>query len=300
MASFNIIKATTTSFVGEVSGLDTSYASNRDFYWYAYYTSGWQMVGQTLNVTPDITSVAFLFRGLAWGHPGERWYLGVDIYPAGATSADERLVFLTADSLPASSGPTLSASNVTSASITVSVTGLPVTSSSRSVSWWRLYPSQVADGTVTIASNTTSVTHTYSGLSPDTQYGLSVVIWKSGSSDPREFIDQLYLYATTLSDDAEEFEWDYAGCTTAGVPVAGTEKSASYCVYVSAAEWNRLVDCVNDLEGTSISHVSSGNAITAAAVNQVANAVGAPTVSSGGAITAAFFNNLKNCYNNSI
>lgn len=298
MASFNVIRATTTSFVVEVSGLDTSYAYTRDFYWYVSWKdsgsseSYWRLMGSTLGVAPDSTSVTFIYRGIAWGYPGTQFYFAVDIFTGGT---EDRLLWLTTSGTSASSGPVLSA-QAAATTITATVTSLPFVSTDRYVYWREWYYSPQYFGGQTITSGASSASFTYTGLSPATTYGISAQIYKVGdTSDDRNFIDILYLYVTTSS--SENFEWDYAGCTASGVPITGSQKNSDYRVYVSAAEWNRLVDCTNDLMGTSIGHVNPGMRISAAIFNQIANALGALPVSAGDYIMASAFNRLSHTYN---
>lgn len=298
MATFSIIRATATSFAVEVSGLSTAYAYNRDFYWYVSWKdsssseSYWRLIGSTLNVAPDNASVTYVYRGIAQGYPGAQFYLAVDIRTSGTTDS---ISWLTTNGYSAASGPTLAASGVTSSTITATVSDIASTSVDRYLYWYRSdppsYSSWVYYSSQTLASNAQSASYTYTDLSPDATYAVSINIYKAGdTSDAHNFIDWLMAYVTTTN--GEEFEWDYAGCTAAGVPIAGSQKSSDYRVYVSAKEWNRLVDRVNEKKSTTISHVSVGTYISAAIVNEVANALGAPTVSAGDYIRAAFFNNL--------
>lgn len=101
----------------------------------------------------------------------------------------------------------------------------------------------------------------------------------------------------TVTEPLTTFDWTYAGINSSGGLVTGTTKRSGYGIYVTADEWNELVDLVNDAKGTSISHVSSGTAISAAIVNRVASALGVSTVSKGDTISASFFNNLRAAYN---
>lgn len=101
----------------------------------------------------------------------------------------------------------------------------------------------------------------------------------------------------TVTAAFTSFQWTYAGLNASGTPVSGNKKVSGYGIYVTAAEWNELVDLVNDATGSSIAHVSSGIAISATVVNRVANALGIPTVSSGDELSASFFNQLRAAYN---
>lgn len=99
----------------------------------------------------------------------------------------------------------------------------------------------------------------------------------------------------------EPFDWTYAGLNSStGNRVSGSTKLQGYGLYVTAVEWNELVGKVNEVCGTSIGTVKSGNAISATVVNQVATALGVTKVSQGSPIRASFFNSLRTAYNNII
>lgn len=177
--------------------------------------------------------------------------------------------------------------NTTTTSITVTVSELATGYASTRDFFWYM-DGALKGQTLGVTPNNTSVSYTYRNLNPGEYYDLRVDIYK-GDTD-----SLLTWFETGGQTQDESFEWDYAGCTASGTPIAGDKKSSNYRVYVSAAEWNRLVDRVNSTKGTSISHVSPGTRISASIVNRVANALGARTVSAGDYITASFFNNLAN------
>lgn len=102
--------------------------------------------------------------------------------------------------------------------------------------------------------------------------------------------------SVTVSDS--EFNWTYAGLSpSTGNPIAGSSKVSGYGIYITADEWNELVDLVNSATGASASYVSSGEDISTTKVNQVANALGISSVSSSTPISASFFNDLMDAYN---
>lgn len=180
-----------------------------------------------------------------------------------------------------------SITNTATTSLTVTVGGMDAAYASTRDFFW--YIDGALDGqTLGVVPGTTSASYVYRGLNPGEYYDLRVDIYKG---DTDSLLKQLETGGQTQN---ESFKWSYAGCTASGTPIAGDKKSSNYRVYVSAAEWNRLVDRVNSTKGTSISHVSPGTRISASIVNRVANALGARTVSAGDYITASFFNNLAN------
>lgn len=105
---------------------------------------------------------------------------------------------------------------------------------------------------------------------------------------------------TVTVDDVEvqEFTWQYAGRNpSTGGLVRGEQKVAGLGYYVSASEWNDLIDAVNGRLGTDLSYVGSGSQISAAVVNRVARELALPTVSSGDPMSADFFNELMEAVN---
>lgn len=98
-----------------------------------------------------------------------------------------------------------------------------------------------------------------------------------------------------------DFEWNYAGIDlSTGSPIYGTRKRSGLGIYVTAGEWNSLVDNVNDRLGRNFGHVSRSEGISASVVNQISSAVGTGYVQSGSTkISASFFNDLMDAVNQS-
>lgn len=114
-------------------------------------------------------------------------------------------------------------------------------------------------------------------------------------------VNRLYYPAgiatVTIKGDGS-FSWTYAGIDIdTGAKIIGEQKIAGLGCYVSATEWNDLIDCVNQQKGTSLNYVSKGDVITASTVNLVANALGVAPVNTDDPIRANFFNNLMSSIN---
>jgi len=90
-----------------------------------------------------------------------------------------------------------------------------------------------------------------------------------------------FTYATAGAPNPL-FDWSYAGCEADGTLVPGTRKSSEYHLYVSAAEWNELIDTVTakyTYKGIpsytpTMDEAVSGNNMLATQFNQVKNAIG--------------------------
>ena len=94
------------------------------------------------------------------------------------------------------------------------------------------------------------------------------------------------------------FTWTYSGVNTnTGAVILGEQKQQGLGVYVSASEWNDLIDCVNDVTGSNISYVQKGDTISSSTINVVANALGVSTVQSQSPIKASTFNSLMDAVN---
>lgn len=95
----------------------------------------------------------------------------------------------------------------------------------------------------------------------------------------------------------EPFDWTYAGRDpTTNARITGATKRSGLVACITADEWNRLVDGVNQRKGTSISHVQKGAiANSKSVVSSVSKALGI-SVPSG--FSAAFFNQLRTAVNN--
>lgn len=100
------------------------------------------------------------------------------------------------------------------------------------------------------------------------------------------YVDNVYSDhsdITTVSvGKPSPFNWTYAGWNSAsGVPVYGSTKNSTYDLYITAAEWNRLIKNLQDMYtykgggSTGISEVVAGTNMTAAQFNAVKNAIDA-------------------------
>lgn len=138
-----------------------------------------------------------------------------------------------------------------------------------------------------------SLTHTITGLDPNTTYVINYRGVNSGGDGP--FMSSAVTARTKTA--ASAFNWTYAGLGSAGSPVSGNTKLAGYGIYVTADEWNELAGLVASVTGNSVTVVLSGTTISESIVNTMARALGVGTVSRGDAITASFFNALRSAYN---
>lgn len=187
---------------------------------------------------------------------------------------------------PTSSG-SITSYSTTSDSITIHYTSI-----SKATSYEIVYRVD-GESTLYTAGTTSALSFTITGLSPQTKY---VVNYRGKNS---------YGYGafmatgkTITTDRAfEPFDWTYAGRDpSTNARIAGSTKQSGLVACITADEWNRLVDSVNQWKGTSISRVSSGAmANSTAVVRPVANALG---VSIPSGFSAAFFNSLRSAYNN--
>ena len=146
--------------------------------------------------------------------------------------------------------------------------------------------------------NATTLTKTFSGLTPNTVYyadiQLNQSLWLGGSSitDGKRFV--------TLAKNARPTNWSWLSTIEKGKPIM-----------ITAVEWNDFCTCINKfrtykgLTTYNFTTVSNGTPISATIVNQAHTAINSitghgtlpSTAVSGGAITASFFNTLKNALN---
>lgn len=156
------------------------------------------------------------------------------------------------------------------------------------------------DGTLTVHSvfmaTSDTITLTFGGLNPDTKYAINA----RNVPNNVPLHNALWIGTGYFTTDPEggNFEWTYAGLDFNGYPVEGTTKVAGLGVYITAIEWNELIDNINDKCGTSLGHVVSGMPISAAIANQAASALGVTLVSFNSPMSAAFFNALMDAVNN--
>ena len=146
--------------------------------------------------------------------------------------------------------------------------------------------------------NATTLTKTFSGLTPNTVYyadvQLNQSLWLGGSSitDGKRFV--------TLAENTRPANWSWSSTIEKGKPIK-----------VTAVEWNNFCTRINKfrtykgLTTYNFTTVSKGMSISATIVNQARTAINGITghgtlpskAASGGAITASFFNTLKNALN---
>ena len=146
--------------------------------------------------------------------------------------------------------------------------------------------------------NATTLTKTFSGLTPNTVYyadvQLNQSLWLGGSSitDGKRFV--------TLAKNTRPANWSWSSTIEKGKPIK-----------VTAVEWNNFCTRINKfrtykgLTTYNFTTVSKGMSISATIVNQARTAINGITghgtlpseAASGGAITASFFNTLKNALN---
>lgn len=179
----------------------------------------------------------------------------------------------------------------TSRSVTFTVTG--VAPGDRICFFLRTDPppgKTVVDRDYTASAS--SMTKTFSGLTPGTAYVANVrfygvgMPWWGGES-----------FTTEGETALTPFNWTWAGLNSGGEPIAGTEKRAGLGIYVTAKEWNELTGLVGAATGAELETVGPGDLISAAVVNTVAQALGMDTVSPGDPVSADFFNRLRTAYN---
>ena len=146
--------------------------------------------------------------------------------------------------------------------------------------------------------NATTLTKTFSGLTPNTVYyadiQLNQSLWLGGSSitDGKRFV--------TLAKNARPTNWSWSSTIEKGKPIK-----------ITAVEWNDFCTRINKfrtykgLTAYNFTTVSNGTPISATIVNQAHTAINGitghgtlpSTAVSGGAITASFFNTLKDALN---
>ena len=80
----------------------------------------------------------------------------------------------------------------------------------------------------------------WSGLNPNAQYQVDYYAVDTTGN----YLDSAHAYgyiSTQVAVRPDPFDWTYAGCDVFGTPVAGSAKSSSYRLHVTAAEWNALI-----------------------------------------------------------
>lgn len=154
----------------------------------------------------------------------------------------------------------------------------------------------------------TSSTYTFSGLSPNTTYKINVYFYTSKSASSVYYQCKVRNFTT---EAAPNFNWTYAGYKN-GTLVKGSQKISGYGFYVSASEWNELID-VTILKLKSkgkyssssypMTTASNGSKFTAVMFNQVRFAIGSMVStgiadkSKGDPILADDLNTLMDCLN---
>lgn len=181
-----------------------------------------------------------------------------------------------------------SLSNITDNSVTVTV--IP----DSSIPYYRIFCRLAAnEDDVSFNASGVSITAPTSivipNLAPDTNYLVNVGTSMTG--------EQPWSWLVAKPFTTRGFAWEWAGLDANGSPVPGESKIKGYGVYVTAAEWGKLISAINKKKGTGLAGVSSGTPISAAAVRPAANALGVTPPAQDAAITAAFFNSLKDAVN---
>lgn len=148
-------------------------------------------------------------------------------------------------------------------SIIASVTGLSSAHSRVRYFYWNI------DGeyykTTTLAAYGSSHSTTLSGLEPGTEYYISVDICEAPSYNNGQLLASLSGSAATTVNVS--FGWTYAGLhptTGAAVLSSNGYKRQGYGVYITAAEWNEMLACIDAICGTSLETDSRTRAVRGA------------------------------------
>lgn len=205
-------------------------------------------------------------------------------------------VWLTMDTQITNALPTFTIDAVTSDSVTITVKGF--VPNERVRFQVKQYSNSATAVDMDYIVNATTLTKTYSGLTPNTVYyadiQLNQSLWLGGSSitDGKRFV--------TLAENTRPTNWSWASTIAKGEPIK-----------ITAVEWNNFCTRINEfrtykgLTTYNFTTVSKGTLISATIVNQARTAINditghgtlPSTAVSGGAITASFFNTLKNALN---
>ena len=196
---------------------------------------------------------------------------------------------------------TLSVSAKSATSITVLLSGLDSAyTGSRNYYW---YIDGTYDGASNSSGSTTSQTHTFSGLDPDTSYDIQCSVqWWTANGYGDEQYSHFTVTGKTEASGTRPGDWEWWSTVAKGAEIK-----------LSAAEWNAFTACINDFrvyaglsEYSFTAAVSGATEISAAIVNQARTAIDAidghgtlpsAAVSGRTAISAAFFNDLMDALN---
>ena len=204
--------------------------------------------------------------------------------------------FLGSKTFNTNSLPTFTIDAVTSNSVTITVKGFVPNERVRFQVKQYSNSSTAVDMDYNV--NATTLTKTFSGLTPNTVYyadvQLNQSLWLGGSSitDGKRFV--------TLAENTRPANWSWSSTIEKGKPIK-----------VTAVEWNNFCTRINKfrtykgLTTYNFTTVSKGMSISATIVNQARTAINGITghgtlpskAASGEAITASFFNTLKNALN---
>ena len=204
--------------------------------------------------------------------------------------------FLGSKTFNTNSLPTFTIDAVTSNSVTITVKGFVPNERVRFQVKQYSNSSTAVDMDYNV--NATTLTKTFSGLTPNTVYyadvQLNQSLWLGGSSitDGKRFV--------TLAKNTRPANWSWSSTIEKGKPIK-----------VTAVEWNNFCTRINKfrtykgLTTYNFTTVSKGMSISATIVNQARTAINGITghgtlpskAASGEAITASFFNTLKNALN---
>ena len=204
--------------------------------------------------------------------------------------------FLGSKTFKTNAPPTFTIDAVTSNSVTITVKGF--VPNERVRFQVKQYSNSSTAVDMDYIVNATTLTKTFSGLTPNTVYyadiQLNQSLWLGGSSitDGKRFV--------TLSENTRPANWSWTSTIAKGKPIK-----------ITAVEWNNFCTRINKfrtykgLTTYNFTTVSKGMSISATIVNQARTAINGITghgalpskAASGGAITASFFNTLKNALN---
>jgi hypothetical protein len=185
MATLSFSNIGTTSLTAKVSGLDTNFAYNRRFEWFAgSVTKGYSYT------SPGASSVSKSISGLS---PGTKYAIIVDIYNDDLNTYLTTLYeYVTTNSIPKVPTPSLDTSKTIKTANSISVT-------TNLFSQADYYYFRINGGA--IIDNGLNRTYNFTGLSPNTEYYIQIKIGADGYEDS----DWVGYYATTLA--AELWEW---------------------------------------------------------------------------------------------
>lgn len=261
---------TTTSFEIQATGLSTGYA--KYLYWYLDGAEQFQS-----GVTPSTTSSSWEeFSDL---NPGTTYTVYVEVRNSSGTYMDSAEIRVTTES--DSSGPEVgdiyiqqrTASNP-STQVAVRARGFDTSYSEDWTIYWYLYQnnSQIDNATDTVsAGDSSSSTTTFAGLSPDTEYRVSLrVRYRVDGTYDYYYAEDIYITTESSSSGnrPDYFEWD-------------TAKVKGRAFNITASEWCRLLNNINEVreykgyssmsEGTGVAtftYPSKGDTFTARMYNQ--------------------------------